>query len=277
MAQQSLIEWTDATWPIVQGCDPVSPGCANCYVPRVLIRHAANPNPKISLPVKDLVTNKGRLRFTGKVALREDRMTWPLKWYKSKMIFVPSHGDLFHDDVPEDFILRTFDIMRRCTWAGGQNCGLIKGSGHTFQVLTKRIERAAGFCSRLRWDGNRLFLGDSGGQLMLPTNSQIWLGTSVEDQKRADERIPHLLKCPAAVRFLSVEPLLSEINLNSRKPVGVPSWWQGQLNPLSQIDWVIVGAESGPGRRPMSLDWARSLRDQCAAAGVAFPKAKVMA
>lgn len=271
MAQGTGIQWTDATWPIVQGCTPVSPGCANCYVPRTLIRHVYNPNPKISLPVMGLVEQEPCLRFTGKVALREDRMSWPLKWRKPSMIFVPSHGDLFHDAVPDDFILRTFDVMRRCTWAGGQDGGKIKGNGHTFQVLTKRAQRMADFSERLRWDGEKLFLGDSGGTLALPPNPQIWMGVSVEDQRRFDERGPILLKCPAAVRFLSCEPLLGPLDFHFGCTPEDMEWRrEHDVNyDATCFDWGITGGESGPKSRPCHVEWIESIVKQYRTSGVA--------
>lgn len=209
--------------------------------------------------------------WTGKINLVEDAISIPLRRKNPTTWFVNSMSDLFHEDVPDDFILRVFDVMRICTWAGGQNCGKIRGSGHTFQVLTKRAERMADFGSRLRWDGERLFLGETGGQHMLRLNRQIWMGVSCEDQQRADERIPHLLRCPAAVRFLSCEPLLGSVNLSlslaaSAKSTNTAQWrtaWRGF------IDWVIVGGESGPGARPCTIGHIRSLVRQCQAAGAA--------
>jgi protein gp37 len=260
MGAESKIEWTDATWPVVKGCDYVSPGCANCYAADLIHRHSFNPNKKISLPVAGLTEVRGgRPRWTGKVYLNEPHLADPLTWTRPRMIFVPSHGDLFHEDVPDEFLLAVFDVMRRCTWAGGQNCGRIGGGGHTFQVLTKRPERMRDFVTRLRWDGERLHLAEPGSPFppgsLASVLEQIWLGVSVEDQQRADERIPVLLQTPAAVRFLSVEPLLG--------PVDLTPWLYSD-----KVGWVIVGGESGPGARPCHLEWVRSIVRQCKAASV---------
>jgi len=112
MSDRSKIEWTEATWPVVQGCDYDSPGCANCYAVPVINRLAHNPNPKVSLPLAGLVEKRGgRLRWTGKVACREDRLDWPAGWRRPRMVFIPSHGDLFHEAVPVEFIDRVFAVM----------------------------------------------------------------------------------------------------------------------------------------------------------------------
>ena len=161
-----------------------------------------------------------------KVTLHPDRLDAPLHWRKPRMVFVNSMSDLFHEDVPDYFIDDVFDV---CAVA----------ANHTFQILTKRPERMMRYCQ----DDDRSILHN------------VWLGVSVEDQQRADERIPHLLQTPAAVRFLSVEPMLG--------PVALSAW-------LGSIDWVICGGESGPGARPMDQGWARILRDQCVHAGVPF-------
>jgi protein gp37 len=285
MSAQSKIEWTDATWPIVQGCDPVSQGCVNCYAVPLLHRMAANPNEKISGPLKGVTevhvnADKERiLRFTGKLARREDRLTWPLQWKKPRMIFVPSHGDIFHKDVPDEFLDKIFAVMALCPQ-------------HTFQVLTKRSERMYKYMNVSKgWP----ILG-IGCDWPLPN---VWLGVSAEDQANADERIPHLLATPAAIRFVSLEPLLGPIDLERvRTPVEPKTdeeWhfsalqigdyyeqrcedtlghvtWQSGDGPYrdAKLDWAIVGGESGRNARPMHPDWARSLRQQCEAAEVAF-------
>jgi protein gp37 len=264
MSDRTGIEWTDSTWPVVQGCDPVSPGCERCYAIGTVHRLAWNSNPKISAPLKGLVEHhKDRLRWTGKIALREDRLDWPLKWKTGRMIFVPSHGDIFHKDVPDEFLDKIFAVMALCPQ-------------HTFQVLTKRPERmreyflgahryrdvhpledrheainaAMDAIAPAHWCAREL--DDCGG---LPLKN-VWLGISAEDQERWDERKEHLRNTPAAVHFASFEPLLG--------PIVEP-------RPMSDfIQWAIVGGESGPQARPMHPDWARSLRDQCAAAGVPF-------
>ena len=281
MGERSKIEWTDSTWPIVQGCDPVSPGCANCYAVPLVHRLAWNTNPKISAPIKGVVAHhKDRLRFTGKVALREDRMDWPLKWKKGRMIFVPSHGDLFHKDVPDAFIDRVFAVMALTPQ-------------HSYQVLTKRAERMRDYIIALH-DGKRAVISAAreicgsivGGVVILNAQrlmEHVWLGISAEDQQRADERIPLLLQTPAAVRFVSLEPLLGPIDLTDHcnghyffNSLSGTRWHDDpdRSRPEEKfspgLDWVIVGGESGPHARPMHPEWVRSLRNQCEAAAVPF-------
>jgi protein gp37 len=285
VGHESTIEWTDATWPVVKGCDYVSPGCANCYAATLIHRHSKNPNPKISLPIAGLTNERGR--WTGKVYLNEPHLTDPLKWKRGRMIFVPSHGDLFHTDVPDWFIDRVFAVMAL-------------SPRHTFQVLTKRPERMREYLAGLQSAADahapntvsgrftptqvinlRMFAARphvAGGFLGTAISAStswplpnVWIGVSVENQATADERIPHLLATPAAVRFLSCEPLLSAVDLTRLVYRG------DRFNPLDtcndmaapHIDWCIVGGESGPGARPMNIEWARSLVGQCRAAGVA--------
>lgn len=293
MSDRSHIEWTDATWPIVQGCDPVSPGCANCYAIEELWRMVHHPNGKISAPLKGLtekhVNRAGEeiLRFSGKVALREDRLDWPLHWKKPRKIFVSSHGDLFHKDVPDEFIDRVFARMALCPQ-------------HTFQVLTKRSERMSAYLNagRLPMGEPRRFISIEDGErarrhdpyFKLPQQiwplPNVWLGVSCEDQKCADERIWHLLATSAAVRFISAEPLLGPINLT--RLLG-PHVERGAIDALSghtwkatdkvhappsgncsKLDLVIAGGESGKGARITPPGAFEHLRDQCRAAGTAF-------
>ena len=208
MAQNSSIEWTEATWNPVTGCTKVSPGCKHCYAERMALRLRAMGQP--------------RYRNGFRITLQDDVVDLPLRWRKPRRIFVNSMSDLFHRDVPVEFIGRCFDVMRRA-------------AQHTFQVLTKRPERAAELASQLPWPGN------------------VWMGTSVEN---ADHvwRVGELARVPAQVRFLSVEPLLGPI----------PDL------PLDEIHWVIVGGESGPGARPMQENWVLNIRDQCQSAEVPF-------
>jgi protein gp37 len=288
MGEKTGIEWTDSTWPIVQGCDYESPGCANCYAVPLIWRLAHNPNQKIAAPLQGLVEKNaaGALHWTGKLALRDDRLTDPLSWKKPRRIFVPSHGDIFHPAVPDEFLDKIFAAMALCPQ-------------HTFQVLTKRPERMRDYCASMasRWVlrlskaineiGDEAIRaadapGRSNPQWPLPN---VWLGVSAEDQARADERIPLLLETPAAKRFLSCEPLIGPIDLKNITPAGRPmacmlalagfTWEITQTGTRltdkhHKIDWVIVGGESGEDARPMLPDWARSLRDQCQAAGVPF-------
>jgi protein gp37 len=237
------IEWTGATWNPVTGCTKVSPGCDHCYAETIAHRFAGTKAYPDGF----------------KPTLRPERLDQPLRWRKPRRIFVNSMADLFHDDVPDEYIAEVFTTMGRA-------------AQHTFQILTKRHARMRSLLQRwtsreptwVRPDGiidvNEMPLDADPsaawvGQRPWPL-SNVWLGVSVENQQWADIRIPALLDTPAAVRFLSCEPLLGPINL------GEPA--------DTRVDWVIVGGESGRGARPMHPDWARSLRDQCTAAGVPF-------
>jgi protein gp37 len=300
MGDKTGIEWTDATWPIVQGCDYASPGCTHCYVPRTLWRLMHNPSLAIAEPLQDLVRmhENGMPVFTGALALREDRLTWPLKWKKPRRIFVPSHGDIFHKDVPDAFLDKIFAVMALCPQ-------------HTFQVLTKRAARMNRYLTTHRiaervakvsveilpLEGDNALVGAEIDKQVALTSGwdvwprpNIWLGVSVEDQARADERIPLLLETPAAKRFLSCEPLLGAVDLTALETNRQPEVYEAEItNALTgryrweldgntdassgigpRINWVIGGFESGPNARPGHPGWGRSLRDQCAAAGVAF-------
>ncbi len=209
------IEWTDKTWNPVTGCTKVSEGCRHCYAERLF--------PKVY---------PGR-KFTD-VQLHPDRLDHPRKWRKPCMVFVNSMSDLFHQDIPGEFLDDVFSVM----------CSQKR---HTFQVLTKRPDRMADYI--LNGFGEKY--------------PNVWLGTSVENQKAWDERYPYMLRISANVRFVSYEPALGPINFGLlRSPT------EGTLKPY--VDWIICGGESGPKARPMDPDWARSVRDQCAAAGVPF-------
>ncbi|SLE67253.1 bacteriophage protein gp37 [Mycobacteroides abscessus subsp. massiliense] len=248
MGDKTGIEWTDATWNPVTGCDKVSPGCDHCYAGTFAERWRGT---------------RGHYFETGfDVQLRPDKLDLPLRWTKPRRIFVNSMSDLFHDKVPDEYIARVFAVMALAPQ-------------HTFQLLTKRHGRMRALLNsrdflQLVWDAWSVEDGpdeseslgtDPAERWPLPN---VWLGVSAEDQKRADLRIPALLDTPAAVRFVSAEPLLGPIDLHG-DPIGKDSvFWIGHL------DWVIVGGESGPGARPMHPDWARSVRDQCVAAGVPF-------
>lgn len=244
MADNTKIEWTDATWNPVNGCSLASPGCTNCYAMKQAHR----------VPQRRGLTQhtSGGMVWTGEVRFDEAKLTQPLHWKRPRRIFVCAHGDLFHDAVPDEWIDRVFAVMAICPQ-------------HTFQVLTKRSARM-----RRYFDGIgprkpvRAWMranDDIEHQPPFPLPN-VWLGVSVEDQRRADERIPDLLATPAAVRWLSCEPLLGPVDLVQFKPDW--GYW------LDNLDWVVAGGESGPGARPMHPDWARTLRDQCAAAGVPF-------
>lgn len=257
----STIEWTDETWNPLTGCQHVSEGCDNCYAARETSGRLKNH------PAYEGLAKDGK--FTGEVRLLPDRLDQPLRWRKPRLVFVNSMSDLFHDDVPDEFIAQVFAVMARAPQ-------------HIFQVLTKRPARMARWVNRVAKDPggwithNGEWTSAYGGTGIIVSPDEwplpnVWLGTSVENQKWADVRIPHLLKTPAAVRFLSCEPLLGPVDLGAfldelefERDDGVAAIYRPKLR------WVIVGGESGPGARPMYPDWARSLRDQSVFAGVPY-------
>jgi protein gp37 len=295
MADNTGIEWTDATWNPTVGCKVVSPGCTNCYAMKVAARmesisiahssaHGGDPGPMYYY--RDLVTDT-RAGPVWNGTFREaphDLLERPLRWKRPRRIFVNSMSDLFGDGVDVETIDRVFAVMTLCPQ-------------HTFQILTKRPERMRDYIANVKQmrsvqfpDGSTYRMGPwshtdapikgagIGKRWPLPN---VWLGVSVEDQKRADERIPILLDTPAAVRWISAEPLLGPVDLMDIDwPSSRPKFPEtddisdarSALHTIegSRLDWVVVGGESGPGSRPMHPDWARSLRDQCKAAGVAF-------
>jgi protein gp37 len=225
MSDNSSIEWTDASWNPVTGCTKVSPGCDHCYAER------------------DFNRFNGAGAFDT-VRLMPNRLATPLRWRKPRRIFVNSMSDLFHDDVPDEFIARVFAVMALA-------------DRHTYQVLTKRHGRLRSLLSSIAFHDqvvHEAYHLSEGPGIVGPWPRQwplrnVWLGVSVENQQWADIRIPALLDTPAAVRFLSCEPLLGRVALHGE--------W------VSHINWVIVGGESGRNARPMHPDWARLLRDEC--------------
>ena len=288
------IEWTEDTWNPVLGCSKVSAGCEGCYALRDSWRLAHNPKQRANY--EGLTKKVGpAVQWTGKIRCLPDRLSKPLETAKPTTYFVNSMSDLFHEGVPDEFIDRVFAVMALCPQ-------------HTFQILTKRPERMAEYAQnegRLSKVAQRAAIDfkratGSMGFSWPPPN--VWLGVSVEDQATADERIPHLLRTPAAVRFVSYEPALGPVDFGRWLPserfyvarcehcghVGSTEFWgEAQYDDdadvvcpkcqkislaedVGALDWVICGGESGPGARPMHPDWPRSVRDQCAAAGVPF-------
>lgn len=259
------IEWTEVTWNPIVGCSLASPGCTNCYAMRFAGTRLGHVRKY------DGLTQPAKLGpvWTGELAFDEKALLAPLGWKRPRMVFVNSMGDLFHDRIPDEWIDRVFAVMALCPQ-------------HTFQVLTKRSARMRAYfreSTRWRWriaellndlkpsplwNGNvyRGWQHLHGRPNGLPN---VWLGVSVEDQQRADERIPDLLETPAELRWISAEPLLGPVSI-------IDAIWAAPKfdNIWARIDWVVAGGESGPGARPMHPDWARSLRDQCAAADVPF-------
>lgn len=267
----SAIEWTDETWNPVTGCTKVSQGCKHCYAEGVADRFWGAQYP----PTAGIGGLRPR-RFTD-VRCHPERLDQPLRWRKPRRVFVNSMSDLFHEDVPDEFILQVFTVM----WEARQ---------HTFQVLTKRPERMREWMIRLLDRGEEARdAGYPGSVQPWRPPPNVWLGVSVEDQATANERIPLLLDTPAAVRFVSYEPALGPVDFNAT-PWPPPGWtvipqpppfdvvpqgclpiWQDEpmrAKLRDGIDWIIVGGESGPGARPFDLAWARSVIEQGRAAGV---------
>ncbi len=212
MADRSAIEWTDATWNPVTGCTKITAGCVNCYAARFSERFRGTAGHPFENGFD--------------ITLRPNRLDQPLRWRRARTIFVNSMSDLFHKEVPWEFVDQVFDTMEAADW-------------HRYQVLTKRSSRMRDYLKRRYSDR--------------PAPHHLWFGVSVEDGV-ARSRIEHLRAAPAAIRFLSVEPLIG--------PVGSMD--------LAGIHWVIVGGESGPGARAMREEWVIEVRDQCLAQGVAF-------
>lgn len=295
MADHTSIEWTDATWNPITGCSVVSPGCTNCYAMQLAGTRLKHHPSRAGL-TKD--TKAGPV-WTGEVRFNEEWLDQPLRWKKPRMIFVCAHGDLFAEGVPDEWIDKVFAVMALAPQ-------------HAFQVLTKRAERMREY---MRGTGrhHRLTQILEAARTMTAEVKQlpewpmpnVWMGVSVEDQARAEERIHALLETPAAIRWISAEPLLGPVNLTTidvsndgfidalnirRWGAEIENWrdteqdWETSFldwynldempDPeweiLPRLDWVVAGGESGPDARPMHPDWARSLRDQCAAAGVPF-------
>jgi protein gp37 len=213
MSDHSNIEWTDATWNPMRGCTKISPGCAHCYAETFAERFRGVPGHPYEQGFD--------------LRLVPEKLTEPLRWAKPRMVFVNSMSDLFHEEVPDEYIRSVVCVMEMANW-------------HTYQVLTKRSERM-----------RDLLQTDLKFGAGLP---HIWWGVSVENRRHGLPRVGHLRSAPAAMRFLSIEPLLEDV---------------GAIN-LDGISWVIVGGESGWGARPMEKEWVLSIRDQCRTAQVPF-------
>ena len=279
MSDKTRIGWSDATLNVANGCRAVSPGCDACYArERTVPRFAAHPNPRVAAAYAGLVGADGA--WTGRVNLRPDQLDYAYRWQRPRAIFVAAQGDLFYSGVPDTFIASVFA-------AAAHN------PRHTFMILTKRPGRARSLLTRDRdpFQGMvrdayatertvRRLVGSPDPDALPWPLPNVWLGTSVEDQERAALRVPLLTATPAALRFLSCEPLLAPVDLAA---TGVnPFWCLGHGRPAREcpndkhlgrdggIRWVIVGGESGPKARPMHPEWVRGIRDDCAAAGVPF-------
>ena len=222
MSQNSPIEWTDSTWNPVTGCTKISPGCKHCYAETFAERFRGVPGH----PYEQGFDLK----------LWPERLEMPLKWKETKMIFVNSMSDLFHEKVPDEYIQQVFEVM-------------IKADHHIFQLLTKRSERLMSWTRQ----NYRMVNEKVNGRPLLPKH--IWLGVSVENQKYLT-RIKNLQQVPARIRFLSIEPLLGPVELTA--------------SMLRGVHWVIVGGESGHKARPMSEEWALDIKRCCKRNGVPF-------
>lgn len=252
------IEWTEATWNPVTGCDRVSPGCDHCYALTMARRLKAMGQPRYQ--------RDGDHRTSGPgfgVTVHPDVVHQPLRWRKPRRIFVNSMSDLFHADVPAEFVARVFAVMALTPQ-------------HTYQVLTKRHARMRSLLTSGDFERavGTMWMEHPRRETYTPWPGwplpNLWLGVSAEDQQWADLRIPHLLATPAAVRWVSMEPLLGPIDLCNvgpgRNGSSMPGW--DALRSIPHLDWVVVGGESGPGARPMDLDAAANIVVQCRDAGV---------
>ena len=253
MGNKTGIQWTDATWNPIRGCSRISEGCRNCYAETV-----ANRFKGPGMPYEGLIAKGGQ--WNGKIKIVDHLLDQPLRWKKPCRIFVNSMSDLFHENVSDNVIDKIFAIMALA-------------HQHTFQALTKRPKRMMEYMnSSHRAAAIREVMMDITGEYIewidwpLPN---VWLGVSVEDQTTAEERIPLLLQTPSTVRWISAEPLLGPINLYKCNAIYADYNYEAAWS-AGNIDWIVVGGESGPGARPMKFDWARSLRDQCQAADVPF-------
>lgn len=289
MSNKSKIEWTDVTWNPIRGCSIVSKGCTNCYAMKQAHRSSGKGGAYEGLTK---LTNGGPV-WTGKIKLVHELLDRPLHWKKPRRVFVNSMSDLFHEDVPDEFIASVFAVMR-------------DARSHTFQILTKRPNRAFDLLNDpefYEYVEERSSVHETETMFSIykkmeqfvppkPPYPNVWLGVSIEDQQTADERIPLLLQTPAAVRWISAEPLLGPIDLTNiqlpeepadqiLKTINAPSVLDvlnktvvGNIglehNIKHGVAWVVTGGESGPGARPSHPDWFQSLRDQCVAADIPF-------
>lgn len=249
MSDGTGIEWTDATWNPVTGCSVVNSGCTHCYATRLAGGRLRNHPSRAGLTLYGVA---GPI-WTGEVRFNRQWIEQPLRWKRPRRIFVCTHGDLFHESVPDEWIDNVFAMMAL-------------SPRHIFQVLTKRPGRMREYQNReLRAFAESI--GEVRIDLARNPVPNVWLGVSVEDQQWADEWIHVLLDTPAAIRFLSIEPLLGPVHLVGN---ALPSkGWNGHNRVVFRgVDWVIAGGESGPGARPMDPAWVRRIREDCRRARV---------
>ena len=279
MSDNSKIEWTDATWNPIRGCSRVSEGCRNCYAERVAARFSGPGMPYEGLIKFGKPSSVRDPRWSGEVRMVPEHLAAPLRWRRPRRVFVNSMSDLFHESLTNEQIAAVFGVMAATP-------------RHTYQVLTKRTKRMRAWFEWARRDFTEQQRGIASapntframldaafevlGQPSKPVLDaawrahdddvwplpNVWLGVSVENQAAADERIPELLATPAAVRWISAEPLLGPVDFAAASP--------NARSLVEDLDWIVAGCESGPGARPCDVAWLRSLRDQCKTAGVAF-------
>jgi protein gp37 len=307
MSDATKIEWTDATWNPITGCSVVSPGCTHCYAMKLAGTRLAHHPSRAGL-TRD--TKAGPV-WTGEVRLNEQWLTQPLKWKRPRKIFVCAHGDLFHESVPDEWrylVIAAMGMTYDTATVDHQNVITARRQRHIYQVLTKRPDIQRGFMTALhdatqagdilshplsvaaqkvsKLAGHPFWMNApfTVWRWVMEGCPGLWLGVSAEDQKRANERIPDLLATPAAVRWVSAEPLLGPINfqririapdhhtiidaLDGYAIASTPT--QPGRPARTALDWIVAGGESGADARPMHPDWARAIRDQCDSAGVPF-------
>ena len=250
----------DASWAIVSGCTAVSPGCDNC-VSRITVHRLSLASHTGDRYAGLTVLDDAGFRWSGQVRCHHEVLEHPLHWQKPRRVLVAGLGDLFHPDVPELFVLDVFRVM-------------FQARQHTYTVFTKYVERMVKFSRRICRNPRKsdLYLATEGGRPWLPWAKHVHMGVSVEDQQRADERVPRLIAADVAVRVVAVEPMLGPVDLSpwlvrDRCPPDVV--WR-EFRPKPRVNGVVVGGENSPKGRPMDLAWARALRDQCKANGVPF-------
>jgi protein gp37 len=258
------IEWTDKTWNPIAGCTKCSPGCENCYAldRSWRLAHIGKTEKKYENSIK---VENGKLKWTGTINLWEEDLDKPLHWPKPCKIFVCSMADLFHEKVPFEFIDKVISVIAYCRW-------------HVFQTLTKRQNRIREyFLSDYRKRVGKICaqyvkksFSDCTGYWPEPFLNNFWLGVSISTQKEADEKLPILLQIPAAVRFVSIEPMLEGIDLRTHLLGKCGYYCDDRVGHVdhTDLDWVIVGGESGPKRRECKIEWIDSIVDQCKPASV---------
>lgn len=249
MGDNTKIEWTDATWNPITGCDIESPGCTHCYAMTLAGTRLRNHPSRAGLTKR---AANGAYVWNGEVRFNKEWIDQPVRWQRPRMVFVVAHGDLFHKAVPDEWIDDVFAIMALANW-------------HTYQILTKRSARMAEYMAEL-YAGRMYEIAEKWREAGFNAQSTImksfadglphcWLGVSAEDQKHFDKRVKHLMEIPASVRWVSAEPLLGPILAG---------------DALKSLSWIVCGGESGTRARPMHSDWVRSLRDECVTSVVPF-------